>query len=1030
MSKTDEGTPAQSGSSSPDQRRDRQGDEDAHALCEQALSALRQGNLDLAELTLSHGEARLTHLVEELRGNQAALVVQNEELTRVQQETKAALDRFTAFFMSLPVAELVVDHNGLIIEANAEARHLLDLRDTRAHCYSLARLVHDDDRGRIAETWEQLHAQETTQLLETRLRNGGGRPLIADLVIARLPSADPLPPRFICALIDRSDAVRQRDSLSQAYDRLESSEERYRVLADSSPDWDYWLGSDGSFVHISPACQEVTGYSAEEFMSDRNLLEHIIHPDDLPGWRAHMARVIDSAEPDQTPLQLRIRSRDGDQRWIEHACNRVVSEDGRFLGRRGINRDITRRVEADAALRASERKYRALFESASEGMAILQGGRYTAINRSALAMLGQSDPQAVLRRRPRDISPALQSDGEETAKKEQRLLELAHQQGRLRFEWQHLRADGSELTAEVRALDVDIGGEPTLLLTWNDLTERHVAATRDAQARTVFENTSLGIIITDPVMRISAVNRAFTEITGFSEQEVLGRTPRILKSQRQDTAFYQAMWASMTQTGQWRGELWNRRKNGEVYPQLTSISAVYDEDGRLTNYVSVFGDITQTKRSEAALYKLAHEDPLTGLPNRALLRARLEQSLSRAERNGSMLGVLFLDLDMFKNINDTLGHPVGDALLKRIADAIARRIRGADSVARLGGDEFVVLMEDIQDPNAAAQLARRLLEAFSTPFDALGHALQITTSIGISIYPVDGGDMESLLRNADVAMYQAKQQGRNTYRFFEERMSEGALERQRIEHALSDALARDEFSLEYQPQVALAGGSLIGTEVLLRWRHPLLGQVAPSRFIPIAEELGLISKLGNWVLERACGQLAAWDAAGLRIGRMAVNLSRQQLERTDLVDSVSNILSRRGIAGDRLEFDVLEAVFLRHAERVIDNLEALRALGISIAVDDFGVGFSSLGTLTRLPINRLKIDKTFVDNLSCDRHDAAVVRAIIALGRCLGLDVLAEGVESREQADFLLQAGCVAAQGYVFGRPMSAADLFEQFADR
>jgi diguanylate cyclase (GGDEF)-like protein/PAS domain S-box-containing protein len=890
-------------------------DEEAPALYERALGALRAGRSDRAELMLARAEVLLQRLLEKLRGDHAALQLQNEELRHGQRETETALARFTAFFMRLPVAELVVDHHGLIIEANAEARHLLDLRDTRAHQSSLARLVHADDRGRVVGTWERLKDEQTTDLLETRLRSAAGRALVADLHIARLPSPEPLPPRYVCAVIDRSDAVRERDALSNAFDRLESREERYRVLAEFSPDWDYWLGSDGSFVHVSPACLDITGYSARQFMSDRALLERIIHPDDLPAWRAHLAQVIGGADPDRTPLELRIRTRDGEQRWIEHVCNRILSEDGRFLGRRGVNRDITARVAADQALRESERKYRTLFESADQ-----------------------------------------------------------------------------------RAL----------------------------QARMVFEHSSLGILITDAKERIVAVNGAFTEITGYSEQEALGETPRLLKSEHQDDAFYQAMWASLVHTRQWRGELWNRRKTGETYPQMTTINAVYDEAGQLTNYVSMFEDITQSKRSEEALYKLAHEDALTGLPNGALLRARLEQSLSRAERNGSMLGVLFLDLDMFKSINDTLGHPVGDALLQRVAEAISQRVRGADSVARLGGDEFVVLMEDIQEPTVAAQLARRLLEAFSTPFQAKGHALKISTSIGISIYPIDGKDMETLLRNADVAMYQAKEQGRNTYRFFEERMSEGALERQRLEHALGHALTRDELRLEYQPQVRLEDGSLIGTEVLLRWSHPELGQVPPSRFIPVAEDLGLIGKLGNWVLERACNQLAEWDELGFRIARMTVNLSLQQLERVDLVESVGDILARTGIAGHRLEVDVLEAVFLRQPEQVIANLEALRELGVRIAIDDFGLGFSSLGGLPRLPINRLKIDKTFVDNLNQVPGDDAVVRAIIALGRCLGLEVLAEGVESRHQVGRLLQAGCVEAQGYLFGRPMSAADLLER----
>jgi diguanylate cyclase (GGDEF)-like protein len=388
-----------------------------------------------------------------------------------------------------------------------------------------------------------------------------------------------------------------------------------------------------------------------------------------------------------------------------------------------------------------------------------------------------------------------------------------------------------------------------------------------------------------------------------------------------------------------------------------------------------------------------------------------------------MLALLFLDLDMFKNVNDSLGHPVGDALLQRVAEAMEAQIRAADSIARLGGDEFVVLMEDIEDPNAAATLARRLLGTLANPFKVQSRELYITASIGISIYPVDGTDMDTLLSNADVAMYQAKDQGRNTYRFFEPAMTEGALERLRLENALRGALARGELRLEYQPQFRLDDGCMHGVEVLARWQHPEFGEVSPGRFIPIAEESGMIVELGSWVLEAACRQLAAWDEAGFLVPRLAVNLSMQQLERRDLTDQVIAALRRTGVEPDRLELEVTETMLMRHAERVIANLEDLRALGITLAVDDFGSGFSSMIYLKRLPISRLKIDKTFIDQVTRDPADDAIARAIITLGRGLGLDVLAEGVETEEQADFLRREGCAEAQGYLFGQPMTADEL-------
>jgi predicted signal transduction protein with EAL and GGDEF domain len=366
---------------------------------------------------------------------------------------------------------------------------------------------------------------------------------------------------------------------------------------------------------------------------------------------------------------------------------------------------------------------------------------------------------------------------------------------------------------------------------------------------------------------------------------------------------------------------------------------------------------------------------------------------------------------------------VGDALLQSVAAAMAERLPDTDGIARLGGDEFIVLLEDMDEPGDAVLLARRLLEVFTQPFQAQDRELRITASIGISVYPVDGEDIDTLLANADVAMYRAKEQGRNTYRFFKPEMTEGAIERLRLENALRGAMARNELTLEYQPQIRLTDGCMHGAEVLLRWRHPTLGEIPPARFVPIAEEAGLIVELGAWALEHACRQLAQWDAANFLMPRLAVNLSVLQLERLELVDEVAAVLRRTGVEPDRVELEVTESMLMRHADQVIANLTALRDMGITIAVDDFGSGFSSLAYLKRLPIHRLKIDKSFVDQLTLNPNDDAIARAVIALAQGLGLDVIAEGVETEAQAEFLRREGCAEVQGFLFGRPMSPAEL-------
>ena len=545
------------------------------------------------------------------------------------------------------------------------------------------------------------------------------------------------------------------------------------------------------------------------------------------------------------------------------------------------------------------------------------------------------------------------------------------------------------------------------------------ADTRLRQAATVFESTREGVIITDLDGCILDVNRAFTEISGYSESEVLGRNPNLLRSDRQDRAFYQALWQSLKTVGHWQGEIWNRRKSGELYPQILTINTVADSQGRPSHYVGVMTDISQLKQSEARLEHLVHYDPLTNLPNRRLVQSRLEHALDRADRQNGRVAVLFVDLDRFKTVNDSLGHPSGDALLELLARRLSERVREDDTLARLGGDEFLVLLENLQRPEDAAGVAESLLSLLQRPFHLPnGQELFVGASIGISLYPDDGRTVTDLIQHADVAMYQAKEEGRNTYRFYTPTLTQTARERLGLEARLHRALAGEEFVLHYQAQVDMRDGRLIGCEALVRWHSATEGLVAPDRFIPLAEETGLIVPLGEWVLRQACTDCQSWRTNGLADLTIAVNLSGRQLRSPDLVERVTRVLRETGLPAERLKLELTESMIMDQREQALERLHGLKALGVRLSIDDFGTGYSSLAYLKRLPIDELKIDRDFVRDIPDDSSDMEIAATIIAMARNLRLNVIAEGVETPEQCDFLIRQGCTAGQGYLFGRPL------------
>lgn len=541
----------------------------------------------------------------------------------------------------------------------------------------------------------------------------------------------------------------------------------------------------------------------------------------------------------------------------------------------------------------------------------------------------------------------------------------------------------------------------------------------------VFESSGECIIIADSNEHILSVNKTFTKVTGYSAEEVIGKTPRMLSSGRQNASFYGEMWYALKNSGHWQGEIWNRRKNGEIYPEWLSISAVKDTETLVTYYVGVFSDITERKAAEEQIQFLAYHDALTTLPNRLLAKDHFKMAASFSDRSNFNIAVVFLDLDNFKTVNDTLGHVIGDTLLKEVAMRLRECVRDTDTLSRQGGDEFLVLLSDIRDSEAITNVVEKILKRLAAPFLIEGQYLSTSVSIGIAVYPDDGMDFDTLLKKADTAMYQAKDAGRNAYRYYTEQMNVDAFENLRMRNGLQQALDRSEFVLHYQPQIDLVSGAVIGAEALIRWNHPEFGLVSPGRFIPVAEDSGLIVQIGDWVLLEACRQAVAWREAGLPELVIAVNISAVQFKRHNLENSVVQALVDSGLEPAFLELELTESILLQDAEQVLGAVQRLKALGIKLSIDDFGTGYSSLSYLKRFNVDKLKIDQSFIRNMADDPNDAAIVRAIIQMARSLSLKTIAEGVEDERLLALLRLQHCDEVQGFYFARPMPSNEFVQ-----
>ncbi|BBB69689.1 histidine kinase [Undibacterium sp. YM2] len=560
---------------------------------------------------------------------------------------------------------------------------------------------------------------------------------------------------------------------------------------------------------------------------------------------------------------------------------------------------------------------------------------------------------------------------------------------------------------------------------YRDITQRLADEARLRLAAKVFESSTDAIFITDAEQKIVTTNPSFERLSSYTEQEMLGKTPREFFSMEGNATQVENLLKELENLGFWEGELWNRRKNGNAYLCMISLVRVPDAKGGALNYIGFFKDRTETHTAKQKIEELAFSDVLTGLPNRLLLDERIRQAITISSRNHSTFALLFLDLDHFKQINDALGHPFGDRVLLQVTERLKKCIRQVDTAARLGGDEFVLLLHEA-DAEGAEICARRVLEELSAPFSLDGMNFTVTASIGIALYPADGQSMADLIKNADSAMYHVKERGRSDFRFYQRQMNIGLLSRMKLDHAMRQALEHELFRLHYQPQIELATGRLMGVEALLRWTDKDLGEVSPSQFIPVAEESGVIVPIGNWVMQTAIRQAASWNRDGKSM-RVAINVSALQFQQTNFVDSIAAALQEHGLQPQCIELELTESILIKDAEDALRKLEALAALGVKLAIDDFGTGYSSLSYLKRFPIYKLKIDRSFIDDLPGNESDIAIVTAIISLAHALKLRVIAEGVETREQRDFLQQLQCEEMQGYLFAHAMSAQEFEQQY---
>jgi diguanylate cyclase (GGDEF)-like protein/PAS domain S-box-containing protein len=802
--------------------------------------------------------------------------------------------------------------------------------------------------------------------------------------------------------------VRFAAQIRQQNDELRTQTQHYQSTLQAIPDLLFELSADGTYLQIHARNQELI--ASQQTLLGKNIREV------LPELAAKTVQnaISETIKTGQSGGEIIELEFELGPRYFELSSSRLPQRNGE-LSCLMLSRDVTDRVNNQKIILNQIKLHELILRASIDGFWLINPqGTICEVNDAYLLSCGFHREEII----GQMIS---KFDAVQSANLIVQNLEQLRTRKAIRFETQHRRADGQIWEVEVSAgfLDYENGLFFAFL---RDISERKRQEEQLRLWKRIFAQTTEGIVLTDTEEKILLVNQAFSTTTGYPEPELIGQRPNMLASGRHNTAYYQQMHHSLSSQDFWEGEIWNRRKNGEIYPEWLIINAIKNDEGQTTHYVGLLRDISLQKANEEQILRLANYDTLTQLPNRNLLRERASQALIQAQRHGHTLAIMFLDLDHFKNINDTLGHSVGDELLIHIAQHLKHSLREEDTIARQGGDEFVLLLPEI-DEAGAITVAEKLIEHITRPIQIAQHHLVVTPSIGIAIYPRDGQDFGTLSSHADAAMYKAKSEGRHCFRCYTHAMHSFTERRLKLEAALRTALVRNELQLVYQPQIQLSDGRPCGVEALLRWHSGEFGLISPEEFIPLAEDSGLIIEMGAWVVEQAARQLKQWQQQGMPSLVMAVNVSALQFKQEQLAQQIELYLRDNGIDPQYFELELTESVTMDDPSSMIAQMHQFHQLGIKLAIDDFGTGYSSLSYLKSLPIDKLKIDRSFVRDLLTDSDDAAIIQTIISMAKALNYHTIAEGVETQAQREALQALGCDQIQGYLIGKPMDG-ELF------